>query len=762
MKTINIIYFLMFFFILADAQDLRELDKISFEAGISTEEAIRRAEEYGISEEELRKAIEGEAAKEEVKLEEGVGVEWDTLKLEEFEDTVEAVPPDTQAIMVFGLDIFNLAPQTFEPPDFGPVDPEYPIGPGDEILIRIWGEVEDFHSLIVDREGKIFIPNVGRTIVNGLTLEQVREKITTSMSSAYSGIKEKTTFVDISLGKLKKIKVFIVGEVVRPGGYTISSMSTVFNALYYAGGPTPKGSLRNVKVIRHNKVVAVVDLYEYLLAGKRENDVRLNNFDTILIPPVGKRVTLTGRIHRPAIYELKEEETLLDLMAIAGGLEADAYSERIQITRIIQDEMKEIIDVNLKEVLVSEDKEFVLGDGDEITVFSVLDRIENYVDLEGNVRRPGRFALVPSIKVKDLVEKGGGIYEDTYMHRAIIIRTHPDLTQSIIRFDLEEALAGNPQENRLLQRWDEVLVRSVWEVGAEKKKRVKIYGSVANPGAYDLYKGMTLKDLIFIVGGLTKEAYKLQAEISRISPEKVTDSTEVIFVELDDECGVGTGTTDSFLLQDHDIVFIRKDPYWDLQRNVRVEGEVVFPGIYSLETKNERLSDIIRRAGGLKETAYPEGAKFVRPKNNIGRVDVNLVETLKNPKGINDLVLEEGDYIFIPREDASVYVKGEVRFPISILFEPNKNVSHYITRAGGFTDNADRGKVKLILPNGRVTSPSRFLWFDVSKVPLGATIMVPKARETEGTDWTEVIMNVSSVVSSAVMLIFVVDRLQGD
>ena len=759
MRKISILCVLLFIFGFTGAQETGELKKKATEMGMTTEEAIEKAKEAGFSEEEIKKAIE-EEKKEGVKPEEKIVEEVVEEEAEEMEAAKAAPPPRAAGIRFFGYDIFNLTPRTFEPLDVGPVDPKYPIGPGDEIIIRLWGEVEDFHSLVVDREGKIFVPNVGRMIVNGLNLEDVRKKLTTGMASAYSGIKEKTTFVDVSLGKLKKIKVFIVGEVVRPGGYTIPSVSMVFNALYYAGGPTVRGSLRKIKVIRHNKVVAEIDLYEYLLFGERKNDIRLHNFDTILIPPIGKRVSLKGKVHRPAIYELADGEALKELIEIAGGVESDAYTERIQITRIIEDEMKEIVDINLKEIFESEDDNFSLNDRDEIMVFPILDIIENYVDLEGNVLRPGRFELLPGMTVNDLIQKGKGILEDTYLDRALILRTLPDLTKTIKRFNLQKAIMGDTLQNHLLQRWDVVMIRSIWDVGIEKMDAVSIFGRIANPGTYEFYDGMTLKDLIFIAGGLTKEAYKLQAEVSRIIPEKGTDSTEVIFVELKEGYDIDEDTTGSFLLQDNDIVFVRKNPHWQLQRNVTVDGEVVFPGTYSLETNEERLSHIIRRAGGLKETAYPEGARFLRSKNNIGRIDVDLKDALRHPKGINDIILEKGDQIFIPREMASVYVKGEVRFPISVLYEPGKNVSHYVKRAGGFTDYADKKHVKLILPNGRITKQRKFLWFDITSVHPGSMIVVPRAKETEGIDWGDVIKNVSSVVSSAVMVIFVIDRLK--
>ncbi len=636
----------------------------------SNEEIVKKAQGMGYTEEEIQKALEAREEQKGLEREEQLRRELEKRRevLEEAEKRETPSKSDEGGLRSFGYDIFNLTPRTFEPLAIGPVGPDYPISPGDEILINLWGEVNASHSLFVDREGKIFIPEAGMVIVNGLTLERLKEKVKSRLAAVYSGIRENKTYVDVSLGKLQKIKVFIVGEVLRPGGYTISGVSTLFNALYYAGGPTPKGSLRDVKLLSPEGKKEVLDLYDYLIKGERKNDPRIHNNYTIFVPPIGKQIALRGRVHRPAIYELKEDEGIEELLEIAGGLKYDAYREKIQIRRVTEDTVRKIINVNLKEIQKEDTSDFVLEDGDVVTVFSLLNR--------------------------------------------------------------------------------------------EGEENVFVYGKVGNPGKYVLSPGMCLKNLILSAGGLTLPVYKLQAEVSRLIPGAESGSVELIPLDLEKIYSQAENGTNTFNLEDQDVVFTRIKPKWEEPRRVTINGEVEEPGEYPIIAENERLSSLIKRAGGLKETAYPEAARFVRREDDMGRIDINLPEILKNPNGEDDIVLEDKDEIYIPRELMTVKVTGEVMFPVSFSYEPGKNISYYIEKAGGCTEYANTDKIRLVLPSGRAEGPGKFLWFDVSSVPAGSEIVVPRAIDTGGIDWGDVIKNVSSIVSSAVMVIFVVDRLQ--
>lgn len=658
------------------AQSITELENLIEAGDLSQEEVIKMAREMGYTDEDIQKALtkkeEGEASRRDDELRKALERRRKALEEREKRSAVlkteERKAAPKEEVRPFGYDIFNTVPQTFEPLDIGPADPDYPVSPGDEIIIRLWGEVNASYELYIDREGKIFIPDVGRVIVNGLTLEQLKEKVKNRLAAAYSGIRENETFVDVSLGKLQKVKIFIMGEVVRPGGYTVSSVSTVLNALYYAGGPTPGGSLRNIKLLSQKRLEEVIDLYDYLLFGERKNDKRIQNNYTIFVPPVGKQVTLKGRVHRPGIYELKGSEGIKELLEIAGGLKYDAYMDRVQINRISEDIGKKVISINLKEIQKTEGGNFALEDGDEVEVFSLL-------DLEGC-------------------------------------------------------------------------------------DSVYIYGEIEEPGSYELYPGMSLKNLILTSGGLTLPLSKLQIEVSRLIPEVKIDSSEIISLDLEEIYSRIENSNNSFKLKDQDIVFVRVKPQWSEQRRVTISGEIEAPGDYPIISDNERLSHLIKRAGGLKETAYPEAAKFVRNEAKTGRIDVDVVEALKKPNSEADIILEDRDEIFIPRSLKSVKVTGEVLFPVSFRFEPGKNVRYYIDKAGGCTEDANTKGIRLILPNGRAKDPGSFLWFDVSEVPAGSEIVVPRAKDTGGVNWGDVIKNVSSIVSSAVMVIFVVDRLK--
>lgn len=676
MRKILILFIIFFIYTISlTGQSMTELENLVEAGDLSHEEIIEMAREMGYTDEDIQKALkkkeEAEVSTRDDELREAMerrrkALEERERRSADLKAKEKRVVPKEE-VRPFGYGIFNTVPQTFEPLDIGPADPDYPVSPGDEVIIRLWGEVNASYELFVDREGKIFIPDVGRVIVNGLTLEQLKGKVKNSLATAYSGIRENETFVDVSLGKLQKVKVFIVGEVVRPGGYTVSSVSTVLNALYYAGGPTPGGSLREIKLLSQNKLEEVIDLYDYLLFGERKNDKRIQNNYTVFVPPIGKQVTLKGRIHRPAIYEIKEDEGIKELLEIAGGLKYDAYKDRIQVSRLLEDIGKKVISINLKNIGKTDTSNFTLEDGDEVEVFSLL-------DLEG---------------------------------------------------------------------CDSVF----------------IYGEIRGPGSYELSPGMSLKNLILTSGGLTLPLYKLRAEVSRLIPGVKADTSEIISLELGEIYSRTEEKSSVFELKDQDIVFVRVKPQWGEQRRATILGEVEAPGDYPIISENERLSHLIKRAGGLKEAAYPEAAKFVRNEGEIGRIDVDVVEALDKPNSEADIILEDRDEIFIPRSLKSVKVTGEVLFPISFRFEPGKNVAYYIDKAGGCTEDANSKGIRLILPNGRAKDPGSFLWFDASEVPAGSEIVVPRAKETGGIEWGDVIKNVSSIVSSVVMVIFVVDKL---
>ncbi|HZE19699.1 MAG TPA: SLBB domain-containing protein, partial [Candidatus Angelobacter sp.] len=546
--------------------------------------------------------------------------------LPEFTKEIQQRVPSTAPVLPFGYEIFHYAPTTFEPLATGPVDPDYPIGPGDEVVVSVWGDNQYTHASVVSREATISVPDIGQVVLNGLTLEQAKRLISDRLSTVYSGIRARrpSTFVDVTLGKLRTIQVFILGDVRRPGGYTISSVSTVLNALYNAGGPTSRGSMRDVRIIRHNQLFRRVDLYGYILTGSRAEDVRLQSGDVVFVPPIGKTIAILGEVHRPAIYEVRPEERFHELLRLSGGVLTTALLDRMQIDRIIpfseRDSLRGMdrvaIDMPLRDLLADSTKDPEILDRDIIQIFRIGDVRKNTVSISGSVIfRPGTYQIKRGMRVSDLVEAAGGFTSDTYVERAFLVRTAPDLSKSIHPFNIGKAVAKDPENDLELEELDAVNVTSVWDI--RDRHTVRINGNVRKPGAYDYLNGMTIMDLIFSSGGLQESAAKLEAEVSRVDSATIasTKGARIYRVPISLDYGIHSKDS-SFVLQENDEIFVREIPDWHLQRNVTIMGEVKYPGIYSLKSKEERLSSLLARAGGLKPEAYPRAATFTRSKGD--------------------------------------------------------------------------------------------------------------------------------------------------
>ncbi|MFQ5600057.1 MAG: SLBB domain-containing protein [Candidatus Krumholzibacteriia bacterium] len=685
-------------------------------------------------------------------------------------DSVQApVAPDEEerGANHFGYNIFTMSPKTFEPLAFGPVSPDYLIGPGDEIIITVWGAQELNAKVTVNREGYILLPDLGQVLVNSFTLGGLKNHVEKRLARIYSGIRsdgQGRTFVDVSLGKLRSIQVFVLGDVVQPGGYTMSATSTVMNALYYAGGPTLQGSMRNVRVLRSNRLLRKIDLYDYVANGDRSQDARLENGDVVFVPPVGTRVTLEGEVRHPAIYELSEGEKLEDLLKLAGGLESTAYLPRVQIERVIPFEQRspmlqedrKIIDLSMSEEHPG--RGVTLYDGDIVRIFRVGDILRNTVELTGTaVYKPGTYEHRRGMTVADLIETAGGLLGDAYLGWGHLVRTRADKTRELRSFNLDAALARDPVANLQLHELDEVQVFSVWDI--RDKEYVSIEGLVRKPGRYELPEGMTITDLIVRAGGLKESAYRVHAEVARINPEAISDgkTAELIQVAMGDELGEASLAAE-FELRKNDIVFIREIPNWSLQENVWITGEVKFPGKYSLTSKMERLSSLIERAGGLDPTAYLRGANFMRKKDDTGRMAIDFEEALKRRRrGYSkyDLVMAAGDSIHIPREPKIVKVTGQVGFPSSVLWEKGRSLDYYIEQAGGTLESADKGKIRVVMANGRVQRPG---WFSSPEPDAGATIIVPTKPEQRDRQTLKNVAQIVSILSGAATTIYLISR----
>ncbi|MEX1183861.1 MAG: SLBB domain-containing protein [Gemmatimonadota bacterium] len=665
---------------------------------------------------------------------------------------------------IFGKTLFARATGQFEPVITGAVGPDYRIGPGDEIWLILTGDVEQSYPLDVTREGFLIIPQVGQVPVNGLTIEQLEDRLYTYLGRAYSGVRrgpDATTRFQVSLGQLRTSHVFVVGEVERPSGYQISPMGRVFNALYQAGGPNETGSFRRILVRRNGRVVGEVDLYPYLLAGEEAQDIRLEQGDMVFVPVAETRVTLEGEARRTGIYELKPGEGLRDALSFAGGVRPEAVLERVQIDRILPPHRREpgrdreLVDVDVSSLLMLDAPVIPLNDGDIITLFTVSEERRNRVAVTGGVRRPGQYEYRPGMTLADLVARADGLDEGAYTHRALVYRLEQDRSRTMLRASLEGA---QPAALVLADRDSVVVLR---EDSLRLPSMVTIQGYVRDPGQYQLAANMSLRDLVLAAGGFAEGADPTAAEVARtVDPMSRTDQTaEVVQVPLAADAalpfdGVPRWQPEAgeFVLLRGDRVFIRRAPGYEEARTVAVTGQVLQPGRYELGTRQARISDVIQRAGGLTAEAYPDGFAIYRDGLIVAG---NLTAALANPTAPGNILLLAGDSLHIPRYDATVNVTGAVLLQAKVLYDDDRSLGDYIDRAGGYAENADRNGVVVTYPNGERKVVRRTVWLRrVPTVEPGSTIFVPSQSESEleGVNWGEVIARSTAVISALATL----------
>lgn len=689
----------------------------------------------------------------------------------------EPHPVGISGLPYFGYDIFSSVPAAFEPTAMGPVDPEYVIGPDDVLRLTVWGQVELQNELKVDKEGRIFIPTVGQLLVSGLTLDKATSKLISQMARSYSGLVSRppTVWLDLTLARLKPKRVFIMGQVPKPGGYTVSSYANVFNSLYSVGGPTIQGSMRDIRVVRDNTTISRVDLYKYLTGAEEANDIRVQNNDIIFVPTRGKTVSIKGEVVKPAIYELKDDENLAALLRYCGGLNPTAYTLKAQIDRIkpfnqrtdgIND--KVVVDISLQDLLAGAIKDVALADADEVQVFPVLDNKVNYVTIQGAVWRPGRYELGSIKTLKDLIDAAKGLQPKAYTSFGHIVRFEKDLiTRTIIPFDVGEVVS-NPVHNHFLQPRDEVIIYST-EALEVKDRFVTIFGEVKNPGRYALRTNMTLQDIVILAGGYTEAAEGLEAEVSRIRPSGLLGDSLAIILRpslprtflasqrtdaLESLQGAGT-PSEQFLLQHRDEILIRPNPKFKPQQNVVVEGEVTYPGTYSIMYPGERLSEILTRAGGPTKTSYLGGAEYMRGGKRL-LVDFDRAFTEKDPQ--HDVVVLDGDRITVHSKPNTVLVSGEVNGPGLLSFIRGRSVSDYIDRAGGRTDSADYAI--LTYPTGEHRRVNFGFLRSDPEVLDGSSIHVkkvpPPLPEQKGESVATTVKDMFAILSAAATIVFIV------
>jgi protein involved in polysaccharide export with SLBB domain len=648
-----------------------------------------------------------------------------TVVTEEKPKEIETTPPPpptpkTEGGMeYFGYKIFESIPTAFEPTAVGPIDPGYLIGPGDVLRLYLWGSVELQHQLEVDAQGTIFIPTAGQYFVSGVSYKDLQVKMTRYLSKFYEGLASEppTIFLDISIAKLKPIKIFVLGEVPRPGGYNISSFATVFNALYAVGGPLTSGSLREIRVIRNNKVLTTVDLYDYLLKGQLIGDVRLQNNDMIFIPPRGKTVTIKGEILRPAIYELKPGENLKKLIDYSGRLKTTAYLGRAQVERVLPFEQRkkfelerQFLDLDLSKIIGIKDEEFQLYDNDVVTIFPVLDRVENFVKVEGAVYRSGTYELSKVQNIKELISEAYGVLPEVYYGKADIIRTRPDETYEFISFNLGLALQGDPLNNINLKPRDQVKIYSIYEL--VDRKSVSISGYVKSPVTLPYADSLTLYDMVFRAGGLQDpifrgRAFMMRGDLIRINPDGLT--TRIIPFDLekllnDQSFNMQLNPGDKIYIYTAEVEKV-------LDKSVSVEGDVRSPGQFNLNS-NMTVIDAILQAGGFTESSlrtevyvnrlrpggYP-GDKLseiytvklpVNFEKKQGNTD-NSIDTLDTK---TDFKLQHKDVVIVRKNpnyepQRRVTIRGEVKYPGTYVLENRKEkLLGLIKKAYGPTSEA--------------------------------------------------------------------------
>lgn len=642
----------------------------------------------------------------------------------------------------FGYNIFNTDPDIFQKTtEF--VDPNHIVGPGDEIIVLLWGEVELNNSFVVAKDGYIFVPNLGQVFVNGLSLIQLEKKLFALYKKVYSGLGknssgEASTYFDVSLGSLsfRPLRVFALGDVDKPGSYLVGSSSTIFSSLYYFNGPNVNGSMRRVELIRNGKKVKTIDLYPYLLEGIEKGDMPLQRNDVVFIPPRGKTITVTGEIRRPAIYELLDEEKLDELISISGGLLATTYMKRLQIDRIIPPEQRivtgidrTIIDVSLVDV-VSKKVNLELKDGDVLTFFSISNSKENFVTINGSISRPGTYDLGSGLNVLELIKKADGVLGDTYLKRAEIIRQKSDLSTELIKFNLGLLINGEKNQNIKLKSGD---VLNIFSNSSMKYfENVSITGHVLRPGVRDFRKGMTFFDLVFSGGGFENSmhlinTYLEKAEITRLD-ENLNETVE--FFRLDSLLEGNGAFGNEIRMGDRIRIYSKSEVLGDQSNVVTIEGFVKRPGAYPL-SQDMRLKDLLFLAGGFQDSShisqtFLNKADLFR-KTKFGTKSVlsfNLFDVLNGDSSNNFLLLGD-DEIFIYDQSINftnkvVSASGSVKNPIQINFKDNMTVKDLIFAAGGpvLSNSVKDYKVEIIRPKsnaGKVLNSLNVITFNIDK-----------------------------------------------
>lgn len=649
-------------------------------------------------------------------------------------------PVDKQEKVQFGTYLFNSKKLDFQPNLRIPTPPNYVIGAEDELSVDITGYAYQHYDLVVSPEGTVKVESLAPIYINGLTIDKAKAKIEQRLQTLFAGLRNGSLAMDLTLSKVRTIKVTVIGEVQNPGTYNVSSLSTVFHALYLSGGPSKLGSYRNIQLIRNNRVIQKLDLYDFLLKGTLTGNVVLMEQDVIFIPLAERLVSFDGEVKRPMIFELNATESLQEVINYAGGFTDKAYKELIHLRRNNHKE-RELINIDQKEF-----KNILLKDGDNIVVEAILERYTNRVEIMGAVFRPGKFALDDNVTtVAQLIAKAEGLREDAFRNRAILKRERENLDPEFISLDLNEVLSG--KNDIVLKREDVLIIKSLVEL--RELRKVTIQGAVNQPGEYEFVDNMTVKDLVILAGGLKEGATNKRIEIARrlFNDESSNETVEIIPIEIDKTFETSQNAR---VLFPFDQVYIRELPNYQNQETVIITGEINYPGTYVVKNRTERISDLIERAGGTRSDAYLKGAKFYREGKQVA---VNIEEVMNNKLLNTNLFLVAGDRLVIPKEEQTVRISGQVLSPTSVAFRPELNFTDYIAQAGGFTDSSFVRKTYVRYANGYTDRTRAFLGVKIyPRVEKGMEIIVP-IKHRERMSKAEVISLSTGLVSlSAVLL----------
>ena len=684
---------------------------------------------------------------------------------------MESIVPDS--LKVFGHDIFNKKLLSFEPSMNIATPQNYVLGPGDVVIVDIYGASQKSGQLEVSPEGTIVIEGYGPVKVGGLTVAAARQKLRSTLGARY-----KSSSLDVNVGQTRSIMVNVMGEVKAPGTYTLSAFSTVFHALYMAGGISDLGTLRNIKVYRNGRHITTVDVYQYILNGRLSGNIRLQENDMIIVGPYDALVNIRGHVKRPMFYEMRPTESVAQVLKYAGGFSSDAYKKAVRLTR----KSGERYSVHTIEEF--DMSGFKVADGDSIGVEAMIDRYENMVEIKGAVFRPGQYELGKQISsVRALVEAAGGLKEEAFASRAVLTRMKPDRTFETQSFDLSAIMSGTAADIPL--RNEDVLTIST-QAERQTERTFTITGEVVKPGSFPYADNTTIEDLIVMAGGLRDQASLTKVDVSRrildpLSTKKSDVIAKTFTFELKDGLVMTSGQ--GFVLEPYDVVNVYRSPAFSTARNIKVRGEVNYEGNFTLPTKKTRLSDAVKMAGGITDAANLRGARLIRQMNEdeIARsqatmkalrniltergdsidfsdispdslttylVGINLEEAVKNPGSDKDIILREGDELVIPEFSNMVKISGDVFYPNVVTFEKGKSAKYYVNQAGGYGNRAKKSKTFIVYQNGNVGVVSKG-----AKPEPGCEIIVPSKKRRNPVALASLLSVGTSIASLAAMVV---------